>query len=81
MQLYDDSFSFTEFNPDKEFEKWAAVEVTSFSNVPKETGNSILYQADCMLFFYTKERQQPGQKHSGLFSENGCPSQYYSLDR
>jgi AraC family transcriptional regulator len=33
IQLYDHLF-FTSFDPDREFEKWAAIEVTDFENVP-----------------------------------------------
>jgi AraC family transcriptional regulator len=35
MQLYDHLY-FKNFNPDKEFEKWAVVEVTDFDTVPDE---------------------------------------------
>jgi len=35
LQVYDASYH-TNFNPNNEFEKWAAVEVTDFSNTPKE---------------------------------------------
>lgn len=34
LQLYDPSY-FTEFNPHKEFEKWALAEVTNFDNIPE----------------------------------------------
>jgi AraC family transcriptional regulator len=33
MQIYETDF-FTNFDPNKEFEKWAAIEVTDFDNVP-----------------------------------------------
>jgi AraC family transcriptional regulator len=35
LQVYD-PFYFDDFSPDKEFEKWAAVEVTDFDTVPDE---------------------------------------------
>lgn len=34
MQIYDPSY-FNPFNPEKEFEKWAAVEVSDFHNIPE----------------------------------------------
>jgi AraC family transcriptional regulator len=35
MQVYDASFDFITFNPHILFEKWAAMEVLNFDNVPK----------------------------------------------
>lgn len=35
MQVYDPSY-FDAFDPDKQFEKWAAIEVTNFDTVPDE---------------------------------------------
>ncbi len=35
MQMYDSSY-FLEFNPEKEFEKWATVEVADFTELPNE---------------------------------------------
>lgn len=35
MQIYNVDY-FSEFNPAKEFEKWAAIEVSDFNNVPKD---------------------------------------------
>ncbi|MGE5679943.1 MAG: GyrI-like domain-containing protein [Bacillota bacterium] len=34
MQVYGSSFDFKNFNPDLEFEKWAAVEVSDFDSIP-----------------------------------------------
>lgn len=36
MQVFDDSFSFKNFNPNTPFQKWAALEVSSFDFVPDE---------------------------------------------
>ncbi len=36
MQVFDDSFSFKNFNPNTSFQKWAALEVSSFDFVPEE---------------------------------------------
>src|SRR5665213_2586055 len=41
MQLYGPEY-FTNFNPDKEFEKWAAVEVADFNTVPDEMQTIVL---------------------------------------
>lgn len=36
LQVYEPDFKFQEFNPTAEFEKWAAVEVTDFNNIPHD---------------------------------------------
>jgi len=36
MQVYQDASYFNNFNPNRTFEKWAAIEVTNFDNVPAE---------------------------------------------
>jgi AraC family transcriptional regulator len=36
MQVYDKSFDFKSFNPNTVFDKWAAIEVSDFENVPNE---------------------------------------------
>lgn len=35
MQVYDSTYNFQNFNPEKEFEKWAAVEVSDFKGIPE----------------------------------------------
>lgn len=34
LQVFDDSLDFKDFNPQTEFEKWAAMEVADFSGIP-----------------------------------------------
>jgi len=36
MQVYDESFDYKDFNVNAEFEKWAAIEVTDFTQVPDD---------------------------------------------
>lgn len=35
LNIYEDIHEYTDFSPEKEFEKWAAVEVADFDNVPE----------------------------------------------
>lgn len=42
MQVYDDSFDFKDFDPNTVFEKWAAVEVSDFENIPNEMETFVL---------------------------------------
>ena len=34
LQVYDKNLDFKDFNPQTEFEKWAAIEVTNFNDIP-----------------------------------------------
>ncbi len=34
LQVYDKNLNFKDFNPQTEFEKWAAIEVTNFTDIP-----------------------------------------------
>jgi AraC family transcriptional regulator len=47
MQIYPNSFDLVNLNPNAKFDKWAAVEVTNFDNIPDEMEpyllNSSLY--------------------------------------
>ena len=79
LQLYDNSFSFTEFNPDKEFEKWAAVEVTSFSNVPNEMETYTLPGGLYAVFLH-KGAAATGTKTFGFIFGEWLPKSIYSLD-
>jgi AraC family transcriptional regulator len=42
MQVYDDAAYFQSFNPNAIFEKWAAVEVSDFENIPEGMESYIL---------------------------------------
>lgn len=42
MQVYDEVFDFQKFNPNKNFTKWAAVEVANFEQIPEEMESYIL---------------------------------------
>jgi AraC family transcriptional regulator len=51
MQIYNTDH-FTGFNPVKEFEKWAAIEVTNFDNVPENMETFILAGGLYAVFDY-----------------------------
>jgi AraC family transcriptional regulator len=52
MQVYDSSYRFNDFNPNAEFEKWAAIEVTDFDTVPDEMETYILTGGLYAVFHY-----------------------------
>ena len=77
MQVYEPSY-FNPFNPEKEFEKWAAVEVNDFTNVPSEMEIYTLPKGMYAVF-----------KHKGLSADNSTfqyiftswlPDSEYELD-
>jgi AraC family transcriptional regulator len=51
MQIYNPHF-FKRFNPNTEFEKWAAIEVTDFDSVPDEMETFILKKGLYAVFQY-----------------------------
>jgi AraC family transcriptional regulator len=51
MQIYDPSF-FNNFDPDREFEKWAAIEVTDFDKVPGDMETFTLTGGLYAVFLY-----------------------------
>lgn len=52
MQVYPQSFDFTFSNLNKEFEKWAAIEVVDFKNVPVEMETFVLKSGLYAVFDY-----------------------------
>ena len=51
MQVYDPSYH-RDFNPNKEFEKWATVEVADFNDTPKEMEPFTLSGGEYAVFDY-----------------------------
>ncbi|HEY0652421.1 MAG TPA: GyrI-like domain-containing protein [Chryseosolibacter sp.] len=51
LQLYDANY-FRDFNPSKEFTKWAAVEVFDFSSVPSDMQTLIIPAGEYAVFHY-----------------------------
>ncbi len=52
MQVYGPSFEFNNFDINKEFEKWAAVEVSNFNTVPNEMEPFTLTSGLYAVFFF-----------------------------
>jgi AraC family transcriptional regulator len=51
MQIYDTSY-YINFNPNNEFEKWAAIEVKDFDGIPEEIKCFTLIGGDYAVFNY-----------------------------
>jgi len=78
VEVYDKSY-FENFNPDIEFEKWAAVEVTDFDTVPDEMESFILKGGLYAVFIY-KGAASEGAKFFQCIFETWFPVSDYLLD-
>ena len=79
MQVYPSKFDFTFFKPIVEFEKWAAVEVSDFENVPKEMEAYSLPAGLYAVFDY-KGLNTDTTIFKYIFGEWLPNSTHYSLD-
>jgi AraC family transcriptional regulator len=78
IQVYDPSY-FTDFNPTREFEKWAGIEVTNFESVPP--GMEILtLPAGLYAVFLYKGAASQGQATFTYIFSTWLPNSGYSLD-
>jgi AraC family transcriptional regulator len=77
MQVYDPSY-FRPFSPEKEFEKWAAVEVPDFYNIP-EGMESFILAAGLYAVFIHKGSSTDNSTFQYIFT-TWLPSSGYELD-
>jgi AraC family transcriptional regulator len=79
MQVYDQSYSFKNFDPAKTFEKWAAVEVESFDNVLGEMETFTL-PAGLYAVFLHRGAASAGAKTFQFIFGTWLPASEYELD-
>ena len=78
MQIYAPSF-FNNFNPNTEFEKWAAVEVSEFSTIPLGMETHTLPSGLYAVFLY-KGASNAGTNAFKYIFETWLPCSDYELD-
>lgn len=78
LQVYDASY-FENFNPDTLFEKWAAVEVSSFDNLPQGFESFTLPQGMYAVFTHIGGPAKGAQTFQYIFG-TWLPSSAYILD-
>jgi len=78
IQIYEPLF-FENFNPDKKFEKWAAVEVTDFDTVPQEMETFILKSGLYAVFLYRGTASAAVPTFQYILG-TWLPNSIYSLD-
>jgi AraC family transcriptional regulator len=80
MQVYDSTFDFSKFNPDSEFVKWAAVEVTNFDSIPNNMESFVLPSGLYAVFIH-KGAASEGIKTFQYIFETWVPNSEYLLDQ
>ena len=78
LQIYPQNF-FESFNPSNEFEKWAAVEVTSFSDVPTGLETFTLPTGLYAVFYYKGNPANGDKVFKEIFTQ-WLPQSGYALD-
>lgn len=79
MQVYDASFDFVKFNPQHNFEKWAAVEVADFESVPSGMHTFTLPAGMYAVFFYKGPVSGGARMFQYIFQE-WLPGSHYVID-
>jgi AraC family transcriptional regulator len=79
LQVYDNSSYFTNFNPDNLFEKWAAIEVADFEEIPSEMESLILSDGLYAVFTYKGAASKAAEIFRYIFG-TWLPDSDYSLD-
>ena len=79
MQIYGDSFDFQNFNIHIPFEKWAAVEVSDFGNVPEGMDTCTLPSGLYAVFLYKGVASQASETFRYIF-ESWIPQSGYQID-
>lgn len=78
IQIFTPSF-FNNFNPSKEFEKWATMEVKNFDYVPDDMETFILPYGLYAVFYYRGTASEADETFRYIFS-NWVPNSKYILD-
>ncbi len=79
MQVFDTSYSFIRFDPEAMFEKWAAVEVSNFDQMP-EGMESFILPGGLYAVFHHKGPASDGPKVFGYIFGSWLPASPYELD-
>lgn len=79
MQVFDSSFDFGNFDPDRSFEKWAALEVSVFSNIP-DGMETFLLPAGLYAVFVHMGPASEGEKTFRYIFGEWLPESAYLID-
>ncbi len=79
LQLYDKNLDFKDFNPQTELEKWAAIEVANFSNIPDKMETYTLKGGLYAVFIHKGVPSSFPKTFQFIFNE-WLPKSEYELD-
>ena len=79
IEVYDHNLDFKDFNPTTEFEKWAAVEVSAFEEIPENMETLTLPGGLYALFLYKGAANDFASTFRYIFGI-WLPASEYSLD-
>ena len=79
MQIYDQNYDFNKFNPEAEFEKWAAMEVSDFNVIPNDM-ESFTLTGGLYAVFIHKGAASTGPKTFQYIFGTWLPKSDYLLD-
>ncbi|MDP4209908.1 MAG: GyrI-like domain-containing protein [Bacteroidota bacterium] len=80
VQVFDASLDFKGFNPDTEFEKWAAIEVSDINYVPDNMETYTLAGGLYAVFLYKDMASNFGETFRYIFG-TWLPQSIYDLDK
>ena len=79
LQIYDESFDFVNFSFNKEFEKWALIEVSDYNFVPNEMEKLTLKEGLYAVFIHIGDTSTAEKTFRYIFEE-WLPNSKYLLD-
>ena len=79
VEIYDPNLDFKDFNPTTEFEKWAAVEVSAFAEIPENMETLTLTGGLYAVFQYKGAANDFASTFRYIFG-TWLPASGYSLD-
>lgn len=79
IEIYDRFLDFNDFNPDTEFEKWAAVEVSDFDTIPENMETHVLKGGLYAVFIYKGDAKDFQPTFEYIF-RTWLPNSDYVLD-
>jgi AraC family transcriptional regulator len=79
VELYPDKTFFNNFNPAKEFEKWAAIRVTNIEAIPDGMDGMVISEGKYAVFHYKGKASEAQGTYQYIFSK-WIPNSIWDLD-
>ncbi len=79
VEIYNDTCFFSHFSPDREFEKWAAIRVTGFQDIPDGMDPLTIPDGLYAVFVYHGKASEAAGTYQAIFA-SWLPSSSYVLD-